>query len=195
MDRANAVPCTVMRGGTSKGLYFLKKDLPEDGQQRDALLMRIMGSPDPKQIDGLGGAASVTSKVAIVSRSERPGVDVDYTFAQVAVDKPLVSYKGNCGNISSGVGPFALEKGLVNPKEPVTTVRIYNTNTDKVIEAQVQVENGRVKYDGDFAIAGVPGTAAPIKLSFIDPMGSVTGKLLPTGNASDVWDIPGFGQV
>ena len=131
MDRANAVPCTVMRGGTSKGLYFLKKDLPEDGQQRDALLMRIMGSPDPKQIDGLGGAASVTSNVAIDSRSERPGVDVDYTFAQVAVDKPLVSYKGNCGNISSGVGPFALEKGLVNPKEPVTTVRIYNTNTDK----------------------------------------------------------------
>ena len=195
MDRTNPIPCTVMRGGTSKGLYFLKKDLPEDGQQRDALLMRIMGSPDPKQIDGLGGAASVTSKVAIVSRSERPGVDVDYTFAQVAVDKPLVSYKGNCGNISSGVGPFALEKGLVNPKEPVTTVRIYNTNTDKMIEAQVQVENGRVQYDGDFAIAGVPGTAAPIKLSFLDPMGSVTGKLLPTGNASDMLDIPGFGQV
>lgn len=195
MEKINQIPCTVMRGGTSKGLYFLKKDLPEDQEQRDKLLLRIMGSPDPKQIDGLGGAASVTSKVAIVSRSERPGVDVDYTFAQVSVDKPLVSYRGNCGNISSGVGPFALEMGLVNPREPLTAVRIYNTNTEKVIEAQVQVEAGRVKYSGDYAIAGVPGTAAPIKLSFIEPMGSVTGKLLPTGNASDVLEIPGYGPV
>ena len=195
MDKTHRIPCMVMRGGTSKGLFFLRQDLPENEEERNALLMRIMGSPDKKQIDGLGGAASVTSKVAIVSRSERPGVDVDYTFAQVSVDKPLVSYKGNCGNISSGVGPFALEKGLVNPKAPATVVRIYNTNTDKIIEAQVQVEDGAVKYTGDFAIAGVPGTAAPVKLSFLNPMGSMTGKLLPTGNAVDLLDIPGFGQV
>lgn len=195
MDKTHRIPCMVMRGGTSKGLFFLRQDLPENEEERNALLMRIMGSPDKKQIDGLGGAASVTSKVAIVSRSERPGVDVDYTFAQVSVDKPIVSYKGNCGNISSGVGPFALEKGLVNPKAPATVVRIYNTNTDKIIEAQVQVEDGRVKYTGNFAIAGVPGTAAPVKLSFLDPMGSMTGKLLPTGNAVDLLDIPGFGQV
>ncbi len=195
MDKTNQIPCVVMRGGTSKGLYFLKRDMPEDEGQRDALLLRIMGSPDPKQIDGLGGAASVTSKVAIVSRSERPGIDVDYTFAQVSVDKPLVSYRGNCGNISSGVGPFALEMGLVNPREPLTTVRIYNTNTEKVIEEQVQIEDGHVKYSGSYAIAGVPGTAAPIKMSFLEPMGSVTGKLLPTGNASDVLDVPGFGHV
>ncbi|MBS6955692.1 MAG: 3-methylitaconate isomerase [Enterocloster asparagiformis] len=195
MDKTNQIPCVVMRGGTSKGLYFLKRDLPEDERQRDALLLRIMGSPDPKQIDGLGGAASVTSKVAIVSRSERPGIDVDYTFAQVSVDKPLVSYRGNCGNISSGVGPFALEMGLVNPRKPLTTVRIYNTNTEKVIEEQVQIEDGHVKYRGSYAIAGVPGTAAPIKMSFLEPMGSVTGKLLPTGNASDVLDVPGFGPV
>ena len=124
-------------------------------------LLRMMGSPDKKQIDGLGGSQSVTSKVAIVKKSERDDADVDYTFAQVSVDKPLVSYKGNCGNISSGVGPFAIEKGLVNAEEGTTTVRIYNTNTDKVIAADVTTSNGHVVYDGDFQIAGVPGTASP----------------------------------
>lgn len=195
MDKKYRIPCTIMRGGTSKGVYFLRQDLPEDQDLRDRLLLRLMGSPDKKQIDGLGGAASVTSKVAIVSRSQRPGIDVDYTFAQVSVDKPLVSYKGNCGNISSGVGPFALENGLVNCVEPVTAVRIFNTNTQKVIEAQVQIKDGQVKYLGDFSIGGVPGTAAPVKLSFLDPMGAVTGKLLPTGQAVDFLEIPGFGPV
>lgn len=195
MDKNYRIPCTIMRGGTSRGLFFLKQDLPADEALRDQLLLRIMGSPDKKQIDGLGGAASVTSKVAIISRSERPQVDVDYTFAQVSVDKALVSYKGNCGNISSGVGPFALEKGLVNRREPVTTVRIFNTNTRKIIEAQVQVEHGQVKYQGDFQIDGVPGTAAPVKLGFLDPMGAVTGKLLPTGRALDLLEVPGFGQI
>lgn len=195
MDKKYRIPCTIMRGGTSKGLFFLKQDLPADEALRDQLLLRIMGSPDKKQIDGLGGAASVTSKVAIISRSERPEADVDYTFAQVSVDKALVSYKGNCGNISSGVGPFALEKGLVNRREPVSTVRIFNTNTQKIIEAQVQVEHGQVKYQGDFQISGVPGTAAPVKLGFLDPMGAVTGKLLPTGRALDLLDVPGFGQL
>jgi len=187
--------CMIIRGGTSKGLYFLEKDLPKEKTERDQVLMKVMGSPDLKQINGLGGATSVTSKVAIIKVSEREDADVDYTFAQVSVDKPLVSYKGNCGNISSGVGPFALEKGLVPLKEPMTPVRIYNTNTGKIIEAEVQVENGAVKYDGDFAIAGVKGTAAPVKLKFMHPSGTISDKLLPTGNAVDELDVPDFGKV
>ncbi|MBQ1364083.1 MAG: 3-methylitaconate isomerase, partial [Oscillospiraceae bacterium] len=151
--------------------------------------------PDKKQIDGLGGSQSVTSKVAIIKKSDRPDADVDYTFAQVSVDKPLVSYKGNCGNISSGVGPFAIEKGLVEPKEGLTSVRIYNTNTDKIIEADVVTRDGCVEYDGDFAIAGVPGTASPVKLKFVDPAGTLGHGLLPTGNAVDVLEVPGYGPV
>ena len=132
------LPVTIMRGGTSKGIYILEEDLPKDHNEWDKILLRLMGSPDQKQIDGLGGSQSVTSKVAIIKKSERADADVDYTFAQVSVDKPVVSYKGNCGNISSGVGPFAIEKGLVTVKEGMTTVRIYNTNTDKVIAADVK---------------------------------------------------------
>ena len=154
-----------------------------------------MGSPDQKQIDGLGGSQSVTSKVAIIKKSERADADVDYTFAQVSVDKPVVSYKGNCGNISSGVGPFAIEKGLVTVKEGMTTVRIYNTNTDKVIAADVKTEEGRVIYQGDFKIAGVPTPASPIKLKFIDPAGTLKMGLLPTGKAVDVLEVPGMGSI
>ncbi len=189
------LPITVMRGGTSKGVYIMEKDLPEDKAEWEPLLLRMMGSPDKKQIDGLGGAQSVTSKVAIVKRSERSDADVDYTFAQVSVDKPLVSYKGNCGNISSGVGPFAIEKGLVPAEEGTTTVRIFNTNTGKVIAADVATENGRVVYQGDFPIAGVPGTGSRIRLKFIDPAGTLGQGLLPTGNAADTLEIPGFGPV
>ena len=195
INKKYRLPCMIIRGGTSKGLYFLEKDLPKEKTERDQVLMKVMGSPDLKQINGLGGATSVTSKVAIIKVSEREDADVDYTFAQVSVDKPLVSYKGNCGNISSGVGPFALEKGLVPLKEPMTPVRIYNTNTGKIIEAEVQVENGAVKYDGDFAIAGVKGTAAPVKLKFMHPSGTISDKLLPTGNAVDELDVPDFGKV
>jgi len=195
INKKYRLPCMIIRGGTSKGLYFLEKDLPKEQAERDAVLMKVMGSPDLKQINGLGGATSVTSKVAIIKVSQREDADVDYTFAQVSVDKPLVSYKGNCGNISSGVGPFALEKGLVPLKEPMTPVRIYNTNTGKIIEAEVQVENGAVKYDGDFAIAGVKGTAAPVKLKFMHPSGTISDKLLPTGNAIDELDVPNFGKV
>ncbi len=190
-----AIPCTIMRGGTSKGLFFLKHDLPSDAEKTDQLLLRVMGSPDKKQIDGLGGATSVTSKVAILAPSDREDADVDYTFAQVSVDKALVSYKGNCGNISSAVGPFAIEKGLIKTTDPITKVRIYNTNTDKIIVSEVHTENGNVVYHGGFAIAGVPGTAAEIKLSFLKPSGAVTGKLLPTGNAADMIDVPGKGSV
>ena len=155
----------------------------------------MMGSPDRKQIDGLGGSQSVTSKVAIIKKSDRPDADVDYTFAQVSVDKPLVSYKGNCGNISSGVGPFAIEKGLVEAKEGTTSVRIYNTNTDKIIVGEVNTRDGQVQYEGDFVIAGVPGTASPIKLKFVDPSGTLGKGLLPTGNVVDVLEVPGYGKV
>jgi 2-methylaconitate cis-trans-isomerase PrpF len=187
--------CTIMRGGTSKGVYILEDNLPKDRKEWDNLLLKLMGSPDQKQIDGLGGAVSVTSKVAIVKKSERPDADVDYTFAQVSVDKAIVSYKGNCGNISSGVGPFAIEEGLVKAKEGKTIVRIFNTNTQKLIDAEVCTGNGQVVYEGDFAIAGVPGTAAPVKLMFVKPAGTIGKKLLPTGQATDRLEVPDFGTV
>ena len=189
------LPVTILRGGTSKGVYILQSDLPADKEAWEPILLRLMGSPDRKQIDGLGGSQSVTSKVAIIQKSARPDADVDYTFAQVSVDKPLVSYKGNCGNISSGVGPFAIEKGLVEAKDGETAVRIYNTNTDKIIEAVVKTPEGQVAYEGDFYIAGVPGTASPVKLKFVDPAGTLGHGLLPTGNAVDVLDVPGWGPV
>lgn len=173
----------------------MENNIPPKGKERDSFLLKIMGSPDLRQIDGLGGATSTTSKVAIISLSEREDADIDYTFAQVAIDKPVVDYKGNCGNISSAVGPFAIEMGLVKPSDPETIVKIYNTNTDKIIHSYVQTPGKRVSYYGDFSIAGVPGTSAPVKLSFKDPGGAVTGSILPTGNATDILDIPGFGPV
>jgi 2-methylaconitate cis-trans-isomerase PrpF len=188
-------PCSILRGGTSKGVFFLEKDIPPAGEMRDQFFLAVMGSPDPRQIDGLGGATSVTSKIAIVAPSLRDDADIDYTFAQVSVDKPIVSYKGNCGNISSAVGPFAIEKGLVPTVSPTTSVKIYNTNTQKVIVAEVKVENGHVKYDGNYTIPGVPGTAAPIKLKFCHPAGTVSSRLLPTGNVKDTLTVPGFGTV
>ena len=194
-EQVYKLPVTIMRGGTSKGIYILESDLPKDKEAWDEILLRLMGSPDAKQIDGLGGSQSVTSKVAIVKSSQRADADVDYTFAQVSVDKPIVSYKGNCGNISSGVGPFALEKGLVTPKENETTVRIYNTNTGKIIAADVKTSDEGVNYTGDFQIAGVPGTASPIRLKFINPAGTLGKGLLPTGNAVDMLTVPDFGEV
>lgn len=176
-------------------MFFHEKDLPATREERDQVLLRIMGSPDSKQIDGLGGATSVTSKVAIISPSQREDADVNYTFAQVSIDKKVVDYKGNCGNISSAVGPFAIETGLVPVREPVTVIRIFNTNTQKVIHAEIQVKDGKVLYEGDYKISGVPGTAAPVKLNFFNPSGSVTGKLLPTGNPFDLLVVPGLGEV
>jgi len=195
MSLRKTIPCTIMRGGTSKGVFFLREHMPERMEDWEPILLKVMGSPDKKQIDGLGGATSVTSKTAIISASARPDADVDYTFAQVSVDKAIVSYKGNCGNISSAVGPFAIEKGLIPCTEPVTKVRIYNTNTDKVIISEVQVEHGQVQYEGDFEIAGVPGKASPVKLNFLEPAGAVTGSLLPTGNVTDILDVPELGPV
>lgn len=189
------LPVTIIRGGTSKGVYILENLMPEKREQWDALLIRLMGSPDQKQIDGLGGAQSVTSKVAIVGKSELPDADINYTFAQVSVDKPIVSYKGNCGNISSGVGPFAIEKGLVKSNDGVTSVRIFNTNTQKIIIEEIQTPKGIVKYTGNFSIAGVPGTSSPIKLKFINPSGTLGKGLLPTGNVIDFLDVPNFEKL
>ena len=184
------LPVTIMRGGTSKGVYILEENLPENKNEWEDILLRLMGSPDKKQIDGLGGAQSVTSKVAIVKKSSEPNADVDYTFAQVSVDKPLVSYKGNCGNISSGVGAFAIEKGLVKPEAGITSVRVFNTNTQKIIVEDVVTDENGVVYEGDFAIAGVPGTGAPVKLKFVDPAGTLGKGLLPTGNVTDILELP-----
>jgi 2-methylaconitate cis-trans-isomerase PrpF len=154
-----------------------------------------MGSPDERQIDGLGGSVSTTSKVAIISKEEKENWDVNYTFAQVSIDKPVVSYAGNCGNISSAVGAFAIENNLVEVKSPVTTVRVYNTNTKKIIYEHVPTPNGKIEYNGDFSISGVPGTASKIELEFLNPGGSFTGKLLPTGNVVDMLCVEGVGNV
>ena len=183
-----SIPCVIMRGGTSRGPYFLLSDLPKDVQQRDAVLLSAMGSPHDYQVDGIGGARSLTSKVAMISHSKHPHADVDYLFAQVLINEALVDTKPNCGNMLIGVGPFAIEAGLVPALDPETTVRIYNVNTRTLVEAIVQTPGGKVTYEGDAAIDGVPGTAAPVKISFKGGIGSVTGKLLPTGKPLDVID-------
>ena len=177
-----------MRGGTSKGGYFLKDDLPADVAARDAFLLRIMGSPDLRQIDGMGGADPLTSKVALVSKSARPGVDVDYLFLQVFVDQATVSDAQNCGNILAGIGPFAIERGLVTAAGGVTSVAIFMENTGQIAVATVATPGGTVTYAGEARIDGVPGTAAPVPLEFRDTAGSSCGALLPTGNPSDLID-------
>ena len=177
-----------MRGGTSKGPFFLASDLPDRVELRDRVLLAAMGSPDMRQIDGIGGADPLTSKVAIISRSSRPEIDVDYLFAQVAIDRPLVDVTPNCGNMLAGVGPFAIERGLVQGRDPITPVRIHMVNTGNTAVAQVPTPGGVVTYDGEAAIAGVPGTAAAIRIDFLNTAGSVCGALLPTGHALDELD-------
>ncbi len=185
---SEGVRCLWMRGGTSKGGYFLADDLPADTKARDAFLLRVMGSPDPRQIDGLGGADPLTSKVALVRRSAREGVDVDYLFLQVFVDKPIVTDAQNCGNILAGVGPFAIERGLVEALNGETPVRIFMENTAQTAVATIATPGGKVTYAGQARIDGVPGTAAAIPIEFEDTAGSSCGALLPTGNAVDVID-------
>ena len=185
MQESTAIPCVIMRGGTSKGIFIKSNHLPAEPAMRDRAILSIFGSPDPRQIDGLAGADPLTSKLAIIGPSSRPDADVDYTFAQVSIDHPTVDYSGNCGNISSAVGPYAIDEGLVRAVSPVTTVRIHNTNTGKILIAEVPVINGRAQVTGDCSIAGVPGTGARIMLNFAGTAGSVTGKLLPTGNVVD----------
>jgi hypothetical protein len=193
----NRIPAVLMRGGTSKGLFFHANHLPSDPGLRDAVLLAAYGSPDPnrRQIDGVGGAVSTTSKVAIISPSASPDYDVVYNFGQVSIDRPLVDFKGNCGNISSAVGPFAVDEGLIAATEPVTRVRIHQINTDKLIVAEVPVKDGRFDEAGDYEIAGVPGSGGKIILRFSDPGGSLTGKLFPTGNVKDNLDVPGMGHI
>lgn len=181
-----AIRCTVLRGGTSKGVYLLEHDIPPPGPARDGLLKRIMGTPDILQIDGLGGGRLITSKMAIIKRSARADADVDYTFAQVNPERDQVVYTSNCGNISAGVGPFAIDAGLVAASAPVTAVRIHNTNTGKVIVAHVPVAGGRARVAGDFAIDGVPGTGAEIRMDYSGTVGAKTGRMLPTSQATDV---------
>ncbi len=182
------IPCTIMRGGTSKGVFFKQADLPMDIERQDRIILAAFGSPDPygRQIDGLGGATSTTSKVAIIGlRAGEPNT-IDYTFGQVSITRALVDRKGNCGNLSSAVGPYAIDEGMVQVAEPETAVRVYNTNTNKYIISRSSVEGGKAKFDGDYRIAGVPGAGARVSLDFDQPGGSVTGKLLPTGEPREI---------
>ena len=184
----DGIPCMWMRGGTSKGAYFAASDLPADPVKRDALLLHLMGSPDPRQIDGLGGADPLTSKVAIVKPSDRADADVDYLFLQVFVDQAIVSDAQNCGNILAGVAPFAIERGMVPVQGNESTILIFMENTGQIAQARVQTPDGRVSYAGAAMIDGVPNPAAPIPIAFSDTAGSSCGALFPTGNPRDVLD-------
>ena len=177
----NEIPCTYMRGGTSKGPFFDMRDLPSDVVERNKILLKVMGSPDAKQIDGLGGTVTVTSKVVMAQPSKRKGIDVDYLFAQIDIANPVVDTTPPCGNMMAGVGPFAIEKGWVKATIPETKVMVYNINTKSIIEEIVQTPRGVVEYNGNMHIDGVPGTAAPVVLNLFDQVGGKTGKLMPTG--------------
>jgi 2-methylaconitate isomerase len=192
-----AIPAVFMRGGTSKALMLHASDLPSDRTDWAPLFTAAMGTPDPygRQLDGMGGGVSSLSKVCILAPSQRSDADIDYTFAQVMIKEARVDYKGNCGNMSSAVGPFAIDERLVQPNGAMTTVRIFNTNTSKIIHGTFPVENGMARYDGDLVIPGVSGSGAPIRLDFIQPGGATTGKLLPSGHVMDRLDVPGFGTL
>jgi 4-oxalomesaconate tautomerase len=183
-----AIPCLFMRGGTSRGPFFAAADLPADTAMRDRVLLAVMGSPDRRQIDGLGGAHPLTSKVGIVSRGSRPGVDLDFLFAQLQPDKDTVDTTPNCGNMLAAVVPFAIETGMVAAQGEATTLRVLTLNTDMQCDITVQTPGGRVAYEGQARIDGVPGTSAPIKINFLDTAGSVAPGLLPTGNVRDIID-------
>ncbi len=187
-----SIRCVLMRGGTSKGLYVMENELPADAASRDATILSMYGSPDLRQIDGIGGADPLTSKIAIVGPSSHPDADVDYTFGQVSITDAFVDYKGNCGNISAGVGPFAIDEGLVHPVAPITTVRIHLTNSGNILVAEVPVVEGHAAVHGDLEIDGCPGTGAKITLDWSGTAGAFTGRLLPTGNPVDVLEVDGI---
>ena len=189
------IPAVVMRGGTSRGLFLHAGDVPEDRNARDQLLLDLMGSPHPLQVDGLGGGHSSTSKVMIVSPSSDPDVDVEYLFAQVSVRTPVVDYAGNCGNLTAAVAHFAIEEGLVKPQAPLTDVRLHNLNTDVTVIASVQVEDGAPRVEGTCEIAGVGRPGAPITTTYLEPGGAVFDSALPTGSVRDTVDVPGRGPV
>lgn len=185
---------SIVRGGTSKGIFIKENELPKDSQARERVIRGIFGTPDTREIDGLGGADVLTSKLAIIGPSSREDADVDYTFAQVSFDTELVDYGGNCGNISAGVGPYAIDEGLVPPVEPVTRVRIHQVNTDCVLVADVPVTDGKARVMGTCRIDGVPGLGAKIMLDFSDTAGSTTGKVLPSGSPKDLIYAEGYGS-
>jgi hypothetical protein len=191
------IPAVFMRGGTSKAIVFQQKDLPADRARWDDIFLAAIGSPDPsgRQLDGMGGGVSSLSKVCVVGPASRPDADIDYTFAQVLVKDKRVDYSGNCGNMSSAMGPFALDERLVHCAGPEAVVRIHNTNTKKIIRSRFLVDEGLAAVDGELSIPGVSGTGSPVRLEFLNPGGATTGKLLPTGNVSDVLDVPGIGKI
>ena len=187
--------CVIMRCGTSKGIFLHENDLPQDPKIRDKAIMSIFGSPDPRQIDGLGGADLLTSKLALISPPSRPDADVDFSFGQVLVNEPVIHYDGLCGNIASGVGTYAIEEGLVRAVEPVTSVRVHSRNTNQIYITEVPVRDGRPVVKGDYEVAGVPGTWAQVQIDMAGTVGSRTGRLLPTGNPVDTLVIEGFGKL
>ena len=192
------IKATYYRGGTSKGVFFQKKDLPtQDQKELGEIFLKVIGSPDTnkRQLNGMGGGVSSVSKCVIISPSERSDADVDYNFIQLAIDKPVAEWDNNCGNLSGAVGPYAVQEGIVKPKEGQNTIRIYQMNTDKIIHSTFEVKNGKPVIDGDYNIAGVEGSGAKVRLDYIEPGGSGTGKLLPTGNVIDELDIEGFGKI
>lgn len=193
MEIQELIRCTIMRGGTSKGIFFHSNDLPKDKFLRDKVIMRVFGAPDPREIDGIGGAELLTSKAAVIGPSTRPDCDVDYLFGQVSMVEPMIDWKSNCGNVSAAVGPFAIDEGLVKAEEPITKVRIHQVNTSKVIIAEVPVKGGHAAVEGKHRIDGVPGTGAKIILDWADSAGALTGKLLPTGRVTDTLKVEGEG--
>ena len=192
------IKATYYRGGTSKGVFFQKKDLPTtDEKELNKLFLKIIGSPDPngRQLNGMGGGTSSVSKCVIINPSERDDADVDYNFIQIAIDQPVAEWNNNCGNLSGAVGPYAIQEGIIKPKEGENKIRIYQTNTDKIIHATFNVKDGKPEIEGNYSIAGVNGEGAKVRLDYLEPGGSGTGKLLPTGNVIDEIEIDNFGKI
>lgn len=194
MEIQELIRCTIMRGGTSKAIFFHRCDLPRDEVLRDKIIRRVFGAPDLREIDGLGGADTLTSKVAVIGPSTREDCDVDYLFGQVNMVEPMIDWKSNCGNISSAVGPFAIDEGYVDAVDPITKINIHQVNTGRVIGAEVPVEGNGAQVEGDHKIAGVPGSGAKLILDWTDSAGAITGKLLPTGNVTDILTVDGEGK-
>ena len=194
----NWIKATYYRGGTSKGVFFQKKDLPtQDEKELNKIFLKVIGSPDPngRQLNGMGGGVSSVSKCVIISPSERDDADVDYNFIQIAVDQPIAEWNNNCGNLSGAVGPYAVQEGIIKPKEGENKIRIYQVNTDKIIHSTFNVKDGKPEIEGDYSIAGVYGESSKVRLDYLEPGGSGTGKLLPTGNVIDEIEIDGFGKI
>ena len=192
------IKATYYRGGTSKGVFFQKKDLPTVNEKElSEIFLKVIGSPDPngRQLNGMGGGVSSVSKCVIISPSERDDADVDYNFVQIAIDEPIAEWNNNCGNLSGAVGPYAIQEGIINPKEGENTIRIYQVNTNKIIHSTFDVKNGKPEIFGNYKIAGVYGGSSKVRLDYLEPGGSGTGKLLPTGNVVDELEIEGFGKI